>query len=272
MLLRSPHRARGCSSNEANACEHGRFWLRRATGEPDRRPRSPLAGRAARGARLPGPACAHRAAGVPHRHSRVLNAPAIHQSMPLDCESAATWRSRCRRKRIRAAQAWVFAAAPEAAAARDRLAGSVRWPWGDPYCGVRRQRRWLRNQLHGVRCLLPTDRSGRPACRCDRSGSHRVDNEPDRVPDPAWSGGRLGQLQLRLLSGPAPGTQWDGRVVPYTTEEHTVTVDRVQLRRRHRITVIDVGVGTRWTDLRPPRQPSPPSAVWASLSGSPARP
>jgi uncharacterized protein YvpB len=173
-----------------------------------------------------------------------LNAPIIHQSMPLDCESAALAVA-LQAKGFSVTQAWVFAALPKqpqsALVSRERPV-----TWGDPYEAFVGNVYGSEDKYTGYGVYYPPIAA--VAARVGATTDART----------GWTTSQI-ESQLRLghpvivwtnfnfgYSHTSAWTAWDGRIVPYTTEEHTVTVVGFN-SVAGTVTVIDVGVGLRRT-------------------------
>jgi uncharacterized protein YvpB len=164
--------------------------------------------------------------------------------MPLDCESAALAVA-LQTKGFSITQAWVFAALPKqpqsALVSRERPV-----TWGDPYEAFVGNVYGSENNYTGYGVYYPPIAA--VAARVGATTDART----------GWTTSQI-EAQLRLghpvivwtnfnfaYSHTSTWTAWDGRIVPYTTEEHTVTVVGFNTVTGT-VTVIDVGVGLRRT-------------------------
>jgi uncharacterized protein YvpB len=173
-----------------------------------------------------------------------LNAPTIRQNMPLDCESAALAVA-LQTKGLAVTQAWVFAELPKQPQPAV-VSGGRPVSWGDPYAAFVGNVDGSESSYTGYGVYYPpivavAELAGIAAT--GRSG---------------WTTSQI-ELQIQLgrpvivwinynfgYSRTSTWNAWDGRVVPYTTQEHTVTVVGFN-SVAGTVTVIDVGVGLRRT-------------------------
>jgi uncharacterized protein YvpB len=173
-----------------------------------------------------------------------LNAPTIHQSMPLDCESAALAVA-LQTRGFSLTQAWVFAELPKqpkpAVLSRERPV-----TWGDPYDGFVGNVYGSESQFTGYGVYYPPI-----AAVAALAGATTI----------AKTGWTTSEIETQIQLG-HPVVVWtnfnfayshtstwnafDGRVVPYTTDEHAVTVVGFN-SVAGTVTVVDVGVGLRRT-------------------------
>lgn len=173
-----------------------------------------------------------------------LNAPTIHQNMPLDCESAALAVA-LQTKGLPVTQAWVFAELPKQPQ-RAVVSGARPVTWGDPYEAFVGNVDGSESNYTGYGVYYPPI-----AAAAERAG----------ITATGRTGWTISQIELQIKLGhpvivwtnynfaySRTGTwsAWDGRVVPYTTQEHTVTVIGFN-SVAGTVTVIDVGVGLRRT-------------------------
>ncbi len=173
-----------------------------------------------------------------------LNAPAIHQSMPLDCESAALAVA-LQTKGLPVTQAWVFAELPKQPQ-RAVVSGARPVVWGDPYQAFVGNVDGSESNYTGYGVYYPPI-----VAAAERAG----------ITATGRTGWTISQIELQIKLGhpvivwinhsftySRTGTwsAWDGRVIPYTTQEHTVTVIGFN-SVAGTVTVIDVGVGLRRT-------------------------
>jgi uncharacterized protein YvpB len=173
-----------------------------------------------------------------------LNAPTIHQDMPLDCESAALAVA-LQTKGFSVTQTWIFDELPKqpqaALVSRERPLS-----WGDPYEAFVGNVYGSETRYTGYGVYYP------PIA----AAAERVGATTDA--GTGWTTAQI-ESQLRLghpvvvwinanfgYSGTSSWEAWDGRRVPYTTEEHAVTVVGFN-SVAGTMTVIDVGVGLRRT-------------------------
>lgn len=173
-----------------------------------------------------------------------LNAPAIHQDMPLDCESAALAVA-LQAKGFVVPQTWIFDELPkqpqEALVSRERPV-----IWGDPYEAFVGNVYGSETRYTGYGVYYP------PIA----AAAERVGATTD-----ARTGWTTSQIEAQLRQGhpvvvwinfnfdytrTSTWKAWDGRLVPYTTEEHAVTVVGFNAVAGT-VSVIDVGVGLRRT-------------------------
>jgi uncharacterized protein YvpB len=173
-----------------------------------------------------------------------LNAPTIHQNMRLDCESAALAVA-LQTKGMGITQTWVFDELPkqpqDAVVSRERPV-----TWGDPYAAFVGNVNGSETNYTGYGVYYPPI-----AAVAERAGATVS----------ARTGWTTSQIEYQIQLGhpvvvwtnfnfaysrTATWNAWDGRVVPYTTEEHTVTVVGFN-SLVGTVTVIDVGVGLRRT-------------------------
>jgi uncharacterized protein YvpB len=173
-----------------------------------------------------------------------LSAPAIHQSMPLDCESAALAVA-LEAKGFPLTQAWVFAELPKQPQ-RAVVSGQRPVDWGDPYAAFVGNVDGSESRYTGYGVYYPPI-----AAVAERVGA----TTDARI---GWTTSQI-ESQLRLghpvvvwinfnfsYTRTSTWQAWDGRVVPYTTEEHAVTVVGFN-SVAGTVSVIDVGVGLRRT-------------------------
>ena len=173
-----------------------------------------------------------------------LSAPMIHQSMRLDCESAALAVA-LEAKGIPLTQAWVFAELPKQPQ-RAVVSGQRPVDWGDPYAAFVGNVDGSETDYTGYGVYYPPI-----AAVAQRAGATVLART-------GWTTSQI-EFQIQLghpvvvwtnfnfaFSRTSTWRAWDGRVVPYTTEEHTVTVVGFN-SVAGTITVIDVGVGLRRT-------------------------
>jgi len=173
-----------------------------------------------------------------------LSAPAIHQNMPLDCESAALAVA-LEAKGMALTQAWVFAELPKQPQ-RAVVSGQRPVDWGDPYAAFVGNVDGSETNYTGYGVYYPPI-----AAVAKRAGATVL----------ARTGWTTSQIEYQIQLGhpvvvwtnfnfassrTSTWHAWDGRVVPYTTEEHTVTVVGFN-SVVGTVTVIDVGVGLRRT-------------------------
>lgn len=173
-----------------------------------------------------------------------LNAPIIHQNMPLDCESAALAVA-LQTKGISLTQAWVFSELPKQPQ-KPVLSGARPAAWGDPYAAFVGNVDGSETRYTGYGVYYP------PIAAAAEAGGASV---------LAHTGWTTSQIEYQIVlghpvvvwvnftfaySGTSTWHAWDGRVVPYTTQEHAVTVVGFNAVART-VTVIDVGVGLRRT-------------------------
>jgi uncharacterized protein YvpB len=173
-----------------------------------------------------------------------LNAPVIHQNMPLDCESAALAVA-LQTVGFGLTQTWVFDELPKqpqrAVISRERPV-----TWGDPYDAFVGNVYGAEGNFTGYGVYYP------PIAAVARLAGATTDART------GWTTGEI-EYQIQLghpvvvwtnfnfgYSQTSTWNAWDGRVVPYTTEEHAVTVIGFN-SVAGTITVIDVGVGLRRT-------------------------
>jgi uncharacterized protein YvpB len=176
--------------------------------------------------------------------SAYLNAPTIHQNMPLDCESAALAVA-LQTRGFRLTQAWVFGQLPKQPQ-RAVLSGSRLVTWGDPYAAFVGSVNGSEANYTGYGVYYP------PIAAVAQRGGATVD---------ARTGWTTSQIEFEIQLGhpvvvwinanfsysrTSTWGAWDGRVVPYTLHEHTVTVVGFN-SVAGTVTVIDVGVGLRRT-------------------------
>ena len=173
-----------------------------------------------------------------------VSAPAIHQSMRLDCESAALAVA-LEAKGIALTQAWVFAELPKQPQ-RAVVSGQRPVDWGDPYEAFVGNVDGSEANYTGYGVYYPPI-----AAVAQRAGATVL----------ARTGWTTSQIEFQIQLGhpvvvwtnfnfaysrTSTWRAWDGRAVPYTTEEHTVTVVGFD-STAGTVTVIDVGVGLRRT-------------------------
>jgi uncharacterized protein YvpB len=173
-----------------------------------------------------------------------LNAPIMHQDMPLDCESAALAVA-LQTKGFNVSQTWVFDALPKqpqrAVVSRERPV-----TWGDPYEAFVGNVYGSETNYTGYGVYYPPI-----AAVAERAGA-TVDART------GWTTSEI-EYELQLgrpvvvwtnfnfaYSGTSVWHAWDGRIVPYTTSEHAVTVVGFN-SVAGTVSVIDVGVGLRRT-------------------------
>jgi uncharacterized protein YvpB len=173
-----------------------------------------------------------------------LDAPIIHQDMPLDCESAALAVA-LQTRGFGLTQTWVFDQLPkqpqDAVVSRERPV-----TWGDPYEAFVGNVYGSEGNFTGYGVYYPpiaavAARAG--ASTLARTGWTTAQIEAQIVlghPVVVWTNFNFG------YSHTATWEAWDGRSVPYTTEEHAVTVVGFN-SVAGTVTVIDVGVGLRRT-------------------------
>jgi uncharacterized protein YvpB len=173
-----------------------------------------------------------------------LNAPAIHQNMPLDCESAALAVA-LQTKGLPVTQAWVFAELPKQPQQAVISAGRPA-AWGDPYAAFVGNVYGSESNYSGYGVYYPpivaaAERAGIIAT--GRTGWTTIQIEMQiKLGHPVivWINYNFGYSRTSSWKA------WDGRVIPYTTQEHTVTVIGFN-SLAGTVTVIDVGVGLRRT-------------------------
>jgi uncharacterized protein YvpB len=173
-----------------------------------------------------------------------LGAPLIRQNMPLDCESAALAVA-LESKGFAVTQAEVFAELPkqpqQALVSRERPV-----IWGDPYEAFVGNVYGSETHYTGYGVYYPPIAAAAEhfgATTDARTGwtTSQIEGQL-RLGHPVvvWTNFNFGYSRTSTWEA------WDGRVVPYTTEEHTVTVVGFN-SVAGTITVIDVGVGLRRT-------------------------
>ena len=173
-----------------------------------------------------------------------LNAPVLHQSMPLDCESAALAVA-LQTKGFALTQLWVFDALPKQPQAA-RISRGRPVSWGDPYAAFVGNVNGSEARYTGYGVYYPPI-----AAVAERAGA-TVDAHT------GWTTAAI-EYQIQLghpvivwtnstfaYSRTSTWRAWDGRAVLYTTQEHTVTVIGFN-SLAGTVTVIDVGVGLRRT-------------------------
>ena len=160
-----------------------------------------------------------------------LNAPTLHQEMPLDCESAALAVA-LQTRGFALTQNWVFDQLPKqpqrAVVSRGRPVA-----WGDPYAAFVGNVDGSETNYTGYGVYYPPIAAA--AARAGATTDART----------GWTTSTI-ELQIQLghpvvvwtnfnfaYSGTNTWTAWDGRVVPYTTAEHAVTVIGFELPCRH---------------------------------------
>jgi len=173
-----------------------------------------------------------------------LNAPTIHQNMALDCEAAALAVA-LQTRGISLTQAWVFAELPKQPQ-RAVVSGSRPVDWGDPYAAFVGNVNGSETNYTGYGVYYP------PIAAVAQRAGATVD---------AHTGWTIAQIEYQIQLGhpvivwtnasfsyshTANWNAWDGRVVPYTTDEHAVTVVGFN-SLAGTVTIIDVGVGLRRT-------------------------
>lgn len=173
-----------------------------------------------------------------------LNAPVIHQDMRLDCESAALSVALAV-KGIALSQNWVFGQLPKdarlAVVSRERPV-----TWGDPYTAFVGNVNGSENNYTGYGVYYPpivavAERAGAPAVGHTGWTTVQIESQIRRGnPVVVWVNFNF------AYSGTSSWNAWDGRVIPYTTEEHAVTVIGFNTAAQT-VTVVDVGVGLRRT-------------------------
>ena len=186
-----------------------------------------------------GPGTSHH--GVCHFQTAVyLKAPLIRQSMRLDCESAALTVA-LQTKHIALTQSWVFSELPKetrsAVVSRQRPV-----TWGDPYAAFVGNVQGSESNYTGYGVYWPPI-----AAVAVRAGVTAIGHT-------GWTLTEI-ELQVRMgnpvvvwtnynfaYSRTSTWRAWDGRVIPYTNEEHTVTVIGFN-SVTGTVTVVDVGVG-----------------------------
>jgi uncharacterized protein YvpB len=173
-----------------------------------------------------------------------LSAPLLHQSMPLDCESAALAVA-LQMKGFALTQTWVFDELPkqpqEALVSRERPV-----TWGDPYEAFVGNVYGSEARYTGYGVYYP------PIAAVAALAGATTDART------GWTTSQI-ESQLRLghpvvvwtnfnfaYSQTSTWRAWDGRLIPYTTAEHAVTVVGFN-SVAGTVTVIDVGVGLRRT-------------------------
>ncbi len=176
--------------------------------------------------------------------SALLNAPSLHQSMALDCESAALAVA-LQTKGFALTQLWVFDALPKQPQPA-LLSHGRPIAWGDPYAAFVGNVNGSEGNFTGYGVYYP------PIAAVAQRAGATVDARTGWTtaaieyqiqlghPVIVWTNFNFGYSQTSTWKA------WDGRIVPYTTQEHTVTVigfDSVV----GTVTVVDVGVGLRRT-------------------------
>jgi uncharacterized protein YvpB len=173
-----------------------------------------------------------------------LNAPDLHQSMALDCESASLAVA-LQTKGFALTQLWVFDALPKqpqlALVSRGRPVA-----WGDPYEAFVGNVNGSESNYTGYGVYYP------PIAAVAQRAGATVDAHA------GWTTAAI-EYQIQLghpvvvwtnfnfgYSRTSTWNAWDGRAIPYTTEEHTVTVIGFN-SLAGTVTVVDVGVGIRRT-------------------------
>jgi uncharacterized protein YvpB len=162
-----------------------------------------------------------------------LSAPIIHQSMPLDCESAALAVA-LESKGFPVTQTWVFDELPkqpqEALISRERPV-----TWGDPYEAFVGNVYGSETNYTGYGVYYP------PIAAVAELAGATTDART------GWTTNQIDWTNFNFgYSLTSTWQAWDGRIVPYTTEEHAVTVVGFN-SVAGTVTVIDVGVGLRRT-------------------------
>lgn len=169
-----------------------------------------------------------------------LDAPLIHQDMPLDCESAALAVA-LQMKGFAVSQTWIFDELPKQP--QDALVSrELPVTWGDPYEAFVGNVYGSESNYTGYGVYYPpiSAIAARVGATTDaRTGWTTSEIESQlRLGHPVvvWTNFNFGYSQTSTWHA------WDGRIVPYTTEEHTVTVVGFN-SVAGTVTVIDVGVG-----------------------------
>jgi uncharacterized protein YvpB len=192
------------------------------------------------GTPVAGAAVGQDAVCQPYVPARYLAATPLKQDMPLDCESAALAVA-LQIKGIALSQNWVFAQLPKdpriALVSRDRPV-----TWGDPYAAFVGNVDGSETSYTGYGVYYPPI-----AAVAESAGAAAVGH----------SGWTTAQIEAEVGAG-NPVVVWvnfnfgysrtstwdarDGRAIPYTTEEHAVTVIGFSTIAGT-VTVMDVGVG-----------------------------
>ncbi len=173
-----------------------------------------------------------------------LNAPVLHQSMALDCESAALAVA-LQTKGIALTQAWVFDQLPKQPQ-KALVSGGRPVEWGDPYEAFVGNVNGSETKYTGYGVYYPpiaavAQRAGASVLARTGWTTNQIEYQiAIGHPVVVWSNFNFG------YSGTSTWKAWDGRVVPYTTLEHAVTVIGFN-SVAGTVTVIDVGVGQRRT-------------------------
>lgn len=173
-----------------------------------------------------------------------LNAPTIHQSLPLDCEAAALAVA-LQTRGFGLTQAWVFAQLPKQP---QRAVVSRGHPvaWGDPYSAFVGNVDGSETSYTGYGVYYPPIAAvaARAGAQTDARTGWTISAIEQEIqlghPVVVWTNFNFGYSRTSTWSA------WDGRVIPYTTEEHAVTVIGFN-SVAGTITVVDVGVGLRRT-------------------------
>lgn len=172
---------------------------------------------------------------------RYLNAPALRQSMPLDCESAST-AAALNTIGVGASQEWVYSDLPVDARAAI-MANGVPWQWGDAWTSFvgnvwGSEAGFTGYGVYYQPIIKVINDAGHPAV----GGQHwRIDDmlaEIDRGhPVVIWISNTYHYASTSDWWG------WDGALVPYTTSDHTVLLYGVD-PSHYSISLMDVWTGT----------------------------
>lgn len=173
-----------------------------------------------------------------------LNAPTLHQSMRLDCESAALAVA-LQTTGFALTQTWVFDELPKQP---QRAVVSQRRPvvWGDPYAAFVGNVNGSEANYTGYGVYYPPIAAA--AARAGATTEARTGWTSTEIeqqiqlghPVVVWTNFNFGYSRTSTWRA------WDGRVIPYTTDEHAVTVVGFN-SLVGTVTVVDVGVGLRRT-------------------------
>ncbi len=175
---------------------------------------------------------------------RNLNAPTIRQDMSLDCELAALAVA-LETKGFDVSQDWVFDHLPKEERSAVLSEGRpVRW--GDPNTAFvgnvnGSEAGFTGYGVYEAPIAAVAQLAG--ATAVGHTGWTAVEIEDEvRAGNPVviWVNFDFGDSATRTW------TAWDGRLIPYTTLEHAVTVVGVNMRV-HTVTVVDVAMGARRT-------------------------
>jgi uncharacterized protein YvpB len=172
--------------------------------------------------------------------ARYLGAPAMKQDMPLDCESAALAVA-LQVRHIVLSQNWVFAALPKDARTAV-LSRGVPITWGDPYSAFvgnvdGSETRYTGYGVYDAPIAAVAEQAGATAIGSTGWTTTEIESQVGAGnPVVIWVNFNFG------ASGTHTWQARDGRTVPYTTEEHAVTVIGYD-SGAGTVSVMDVGVG-----------------------------